>query len=104
MPPKYSDGRELESHGRLHNTESAGSVTAANGSSKAVVPNSFVSLLWPSAHRQCWWYLVRCRVCGAPHLGRARELADVTRTRRLPCGHRVQVVVARTYGRPGVTA
>jgi hypothetical protein len=64
-------------------------------------PSAYVSLLWPTSRRKRWWYLVRCPVCGLPHLGRAVELADVTRTRRLPCGHRVQVAIARTYGRPG---
>ena len=60
-------------------------------------PPAFVSLLVPSAHRTCWWYLVNCRICKAPHLGRARELADVTGPRRLPCKHWVTVTVARTY-------
>jgi hypothetical protein len=59
-----------------------------------------VSLLWPSDRRRCWWYVVTCRTCARPHLGRSRELADVTRTRRLPCGHWVEIVIARTYGRP----
>jgi len=63
-------------------------------------PVAYVSLLWPAGRRTCWWYLVRCRDCGLPHLGRARELADVTRTRRLPCGHWVTIMIARTYGRP----
>ena len=58
-----------------------------------------VSLLAPAGRRTRWWYLATCPACGAPHLGRARELADVTGTRRLPCRHRVVVVVARTYGR-----
>jgi len=58
-----------------------------------------VSLLLPCAHRKMWHYLCRCPQCGSPHLGRARELAGVTGTRRLPCGHWIVVVVARTYGR-----
>ena len=61
-------------------------------------PVAYVSLLVPSERRRCWWYLVTCRVCGAPHLGRARQLEDVTGPRRLPCGHRVTIMVARTYG------
>lgn len=64
-------------------------------------PAAYVSLLWPSARRTRWWYLVRCATCGTPHLGRAAALADVTCVRRLPCGHRVRVIVARAYGRPG---
>jgi hypothetical protein len=58
-----------------------------------------VSLLLPSEHRKLWHYLCRCPACGSLHLGRAREPADVTGTRRLPCGHWIVVVVARTYGR-----
>ena len=58
-----------------------------------------VSLLLPSAHRALYHYLARCPVCAAPHMGRARELADVTVTRQLPCGHWVAIVIARTYGR-----
>jgi hypothetical protein len=58
-----------------------------------------VSLLLPSEHRKLWHYLCRCPVCQAPHLCRARELAAVTGTRKLPCGHWIVVVVARTYGR-----
>jgi hypothetical protein len=64
----------------------------------------YVSLLWPAGRRSCFWYLATCRTCGRPHLGRARELANVTRTRRLPCGHWVRVLVARTYGRPEAAA
>jgi hypothetical protein len=40
-------------------------------------------------------------VCLLPHLGRARQLADVTGERKLPCKHLVNVVVARTYGSTG---
>jgi hypothetical protein len=56
-----------------------------------------VSLLAPGGRRRLWHYLARCPVCGSPHLGRVRELADVTRTRRLPCAHWIVVVIARTY-------
>jgi len=62
---------------------------------------TYVSLLLPARHRTRPWYLARCPECGEPHLGRARDLADVTRDRRLPCGHRVQIVIARVYGQPG---
>jgi hypothetical protein len=63
-----------------------------------------VSLLVPSGRRTRWWYLATCPACGAPHLGRAGELADVTGTRRLPCHHWVTIVVARTYGRAEAAA
>jgi hypothetical protein len=56
-----------------------------------------VSLLAPDDHRTWWHYLARCPACGAPHLGRSRELTKVTGTRRLPCRHWVEIVVARTY-------
>jgi hypothetical protein len=61
-------------------------------------PTARASVLVPAERRTWWHYLVRCVSCGAPHLGRARELAGVTRRRRLPCGHSVVVVVARVYG------
>jgi hypothetical protein len=58
-----------------------------------------VSLLVPSGRRTWWWILGRCPVCGTPFLGRARHLQDVTRERRGQCGHRLTVVIARTYDR-----
>ena len=58
-----------------------------------------VSLLVPADCRTRWWYLATCPVCHAPHLGRAKELTDVTGKRKLPCKHLVDIVVARTYGR-----
>ena len=58
-----------------------------------------VSLLLPNEHRLLWHYLCRCPSCSDTHLGRSRDLAGVTVTRRLPCGHWVTIVVARTYGR-----
>jgi hypothetical protein len=59
-----------------------------------------VSLLFPDEQRTWWHYLCRCPVCGRPHMGRNRELGEVTGVRRLPCRHWVVIVVARTYGRP----
>lgn len=64
-------------------------------------PTARVSLLLPAGRRTNFWYLARCPVCGAPHLGRAKELAGVTGARRLPCRHWVTVVIARTYGQMG---
>ncbi len=63
-----------------------------------------VSLLVPSGRRTRWWYLASCPACGSPHLGRARDLPDVTGTRRLPCGHYVVITIARTYGRTEAAA
>jgi hypothetical protein len=62
---------------------------------------AFVSLLLPGGRRTRYWYLATCPVCRSPHLGRDAQLADVTRTRKLPCGHTVEIAIARTYGRPG---
>jgi hypothetical protein len=55
-----------------------------------------VTYLPPSGHRQQHWGLGRCPVCGVPHLSRSRELDQVTKTRRLPCRHWVQPVIARS--------
>jgi hypothetical protein len=55
-----------------------------------------VTYLPPSGHRSMHWALGRCPVCGLPHLSRNRALDDVTHVRRLPCGHRVTPVIARS--------
>lgn len=69
------------------------------GASRRDAVQCRVSLLAPSGRRTYWWYLATCAVCRRPHLGRVPELVDVTVVRRLPCGHWVEIVVARTYGR-----
>lgn len=69
-----------------------------NGAKRRDAVTCRVSVLVPSGRRTRWWYLAACPVCLRPHLGRAEELAQVTITRRLPCGHWVEIVVARTYG------
>lgn len=71
----------------------------SRGGSRRDPATARVSLLTPTKRRTRWWYLATCPVCRSPHLGRGRDLADVTGTRRLPCGHWVAIVVARTYGR-----
>jgi hypothetical protein len=63
-----------------------------------------VSLLVPSGRRTWWWFVGRCPACGTPFLGRARHLNDVTRERRSQCGHRLTVVIARTYGNAEASA
>jgi len=63
-----------------------------------------MSLLVPDEQRTWWHYLVRCPECGRPHLGRNRELAGVTGTRKLPCRHWVVIVVARSYGQANTGA
>lgn len=63
-------------------------------------PTCRVSLLSPHGRRTFWWYVACCPVCGRPHLGRARDLKSVTVTRRLPCKHRVAIVIAQTDADP----
>jgi hypothetical protein len=58
-----------------------------------------VSLYGPSGRRRWWWYPHRCGQCGAYQLGRAPQLEEVAGERRAGCGHKVNVVIARVYGR-----
>jgi hypothetical protein len=74
-------------------------VTRRAGGKRREAITCRVSLLVPDEQRTLWHYVARCPVCGRPHLGRRRELADVTGVRRLPCRHWVTIVVARTYDR-----
>jgi len=69
------------------------------GRKPSASPPAFVSLIHPGGRRRWWWYLATCPVCRSPHLGRERELENVARIRRLPCGHYVKIVVARVYGK-----
>ncbi len=61
----------------------------------------FVSLYEPVGRRRWWWYSYKCGACGTYQLGRARELDQVTGTRKAGCGHQVEIVIARTYSSPG---
>jgi hypothetical protein len=63
-----------------------------------------VTLIVPGYRRIRWIYLATCPVCLEPHICKAKELATVTRVRKLPCGHYVAVVVARTLGTYGAAA
>ncbi len=106
MPPDNRSGAELPTQHRPDTTDTA---AAKRGLPGAIVrqrrpagqrpATCRVSLLVPSGRRTRWWYLATCPVCLRPHLGRSRDLPGVTGTRRLPCGHWVAIVVARTYGR-----
>jgi hypothetical protein len=110
MPPDNVKGgpRAAEPGNRRNPDQAAAkrakSALSVTGGQRRTAVTCRVSLLIPSGRRTRWWYLATCPVCGAPHLGRARELADVTGARRLPCGHWVTIVVARTYGRSRVGA
>jgi len=63
-------------------------------------PAAFVSLFAPAGHRRWWHYSYRCGQCGTYQFGRAPRLEDVTGPRRASCGHKVSIVVARTYSGP----
>jgi hypothetical protein len=54
-------------------------------------------LLAPGLSRRWWHALVRCPLCGFAHLCRSSELEGITGARQLPCGHRVTLMIARTY-------
>jgi hypothetical protein len=109
MPPTRENGPGPVTLGRPSSCQSAITVTSTTrrpvqrgrqrAASRRYAVTRRVSLLTPSGRRTCWWYLATCPVWRAPHLGRGRELADVTSTRRLLCGHCVTIAVARTYGR-----
>jgi hypothetical protein len=107
-PPRNerSGPRAAEPEDRHHADQAAAKraksvLTSVTGARRKTAATARVSLLFPSERRTCWWYLVTCPVCREPHLGRSRDLAGVTGTRRLPCRHWVVVVVAKTYGRTG---
>jgi hypothetical protein len=97
--------RAAEPGNRHHADQAAAkrakSVLSVTGARRKTAVTARVSLLFSSERRTYWWYLVTCPVCREPHLGRSRELADVTGTRKFPCRHWITVVVARTYGRTG---
>jgi hypothetical protein len=64
-------------------------------------PLAPASVYAPLGRRRYWWYSYPCRTCGTYHFGRARELDEVTGVRRAGCGHQVNVMLARVYGRAG---
>lgn len=105
MKPDTAERRPLGERNGVHEITGQGDGNdriprggVRRGNSRARPSTARVSLLVPSGRRRCWWYLATCPVCSAPHLARVRDAARVARTRRLPCGHYVRVVVARTYG------
>jgi hypothetical protein len=101
-PPTRSGARTAKSSPRATIPRTAAGGRHRRGASRLAAVTARVSLLTPVGRRTRWWYLATRPVCGAPHLG--RELADVTGTRRLPYGHWVAIVVARTYGRTSAGA
>ncbi len=64
-------------------------------------PTSYASAYAPAGRRSWWHYAYRCACCGVHQFGRAPRLEDVTGPRRAGCGHKITVVIARIYGRPG---
>ena len=115
MPPVHRDGAQV---GTEHRPDALNATTTVSitprpakgrrrrAAKRRKAMTARVSLLAPDEHRTWWHYLFRCPTCGRPHLGRSRELAGVTGTRRLPCRHWVVIVVARSYGQmsPGAAA
>lgn len=106
MPPVHGDGPQVgtEGHPGASNATTTVKITPnpaearrRAGPRRAAV-TCRVSPLVPSGWRTWWWFLGRGPLCGTPFLGRARQLEGVTRERRGQCGHRLIVVVARTYG------
>lgn len=102
MPPTNGDGPPLTTEDRSDATSAVITPVRIARRSGGCSPRSAVtcrvSLLAPQGRRTRWWYVARCPVCGRAHLARVRDLESVTATRRLPCGHWVAVVIARTYG------
>lgn len=60
---------------------------------------AYVSLWAPAGRRRLWVYAYKCAECGTYQFGRRRTLADVTEVRKGGCGHLIEVIVARVYGR-----
>jgi hypothetical protein len=91
--PRDENGRRRPSTrtDAQHRPDSGSSITRGSA-----VP-AYASALVPELTRTCWHALVRCPVCGFAHMCRAREIENLTGNRRLPCGHRVALMIARTY-------
>jgi hypothetical protein len=60
---------------------------------------AYVSLWAPAGRRRLWVYSYKCAECGTYQFGRRRDLASVTEIRRSGCGHLIEVIIARVYGR-----
>ena len=101
MPPDKTERRPpAKGSGARTATTSVSTTITRSGAArtKPRPPLAAASVFAPQGRRRNWWYTYSCRVCGAFHFGRARELDQVTGVRRAGCGHQVSVMIARTYG------
>ena len=60
-------------------------------------PVAHASLFAPAGRRTRWWLTILCPHCGGAHFSRLRDPEDADGVRRVGCGRRVWIVVARTY-------
>ena len=108
MPPDVRSGPQVTTPGSRLNAD-----VLAKGPDLAIVtdgrgrrqgrrsaPPMRVSLFAPAGRRTWWWFTGRCLRCGTTSFGRVRHEEDAAGVRRVSCGHRVRVIVARTYRLP----
>lgn len=60
-------------------------------------PPMRVSLFEPTGRRTQWWFTGRCLRCGCTSFGRVKHEDDADAVRRVSCGHKVRIIVARVY-------
>ena len=118
MPRTNTGGPELTTRDHPNATESAITATSITRSpvrgrqqraagrrpggsrNRQQVPIAPAPVSGPAGRRRCWRDTGRCRTCGAHLPGRARSPGDVAAERTAGCGHRMQVMAARTYSQP----
>ena len=59
-----------------------------------------VSLFEPAGRRTQWWFTGRCLRCGGTSFGRVKLEEDAEGVRRVSCGHKAAIIVARVYRLP----
>jgi len=67
-------------------------------------PPMRVSLFEPAGRRTQWWFTGRCLRCGGTSFGRVKLEEDAEGVRRVSCGHKVRIIVARVYRLPSQEA
>ena len=67
-------------------------------------PPMRVSLFEPAGRRTQWWFTGRCLRCGGTSFGRVRLEEDAEGVRRVSCGHKATIIVARVYRLPSQEA
>ena len=100
--PRTRTAAEKEADAVLTVQANGAAVSSARPSRRGrrVAPRMFISLFAPSGRRSWWWFTGRCRVCGYTAFGRVRAAELAVGTRRVSCGHRAYLTVARTYRSP----